>query len=68
MQIRCKSSNRFLANIDTKSFFEDIKKMTGINIEVPLKVKFACRHCRMIEVYDIYKDKYIHLASFKNKK
>lgn len=68
MQIRCKASNRFLANINTKEFFSDIQVLTGANIEVPIKLKFACRHCRMIEVYEVYKDKYIHIASYKNKK
>ena len=38
MEIRCKSSKRFLGKIDTESFFDNIRNMTGINVEVPLEI------------------------------
>ncbi len=68
MQIRCKSSKRFLGKLDTESFFDNIRKMTGINVEIPIKVELPCRKCGMIEVYDVYRNKYIHVGSYKNKK
>ncbi len=68
MQIRCKSSRRFLGKIDTETFFDNLKNISGINVEVPIKVELACRKCGMIEVFDVYRDKYIHIKSYKNKK
>lgn len=68
MIIRCKSSKRFLGKIDTESFFDNLKNVTGINIEVPLRVELICKKCGMIEVFDVYRNKYNHLSSYKNKK
>lgn len=68
MEIRCKSSKRFLGNIDTESFFDNIRNMTGINVEVPLKIELICKKCGMVEVYEVYRDKYRHIKSYKNKK
>lgn len=68
MEIRCKSSKRFLGKIDTKSFFDNIRNMTGINVEVPLNVELICKKCGMVEVYEVYRDKYRHIKSYKNKK
>lgn len=68
MVIRCKSSNRFLGKVDTEKFFNDLYNMTGIKIQVPIKVEFTCRKCGMNEIYEVYKDKYIHIKSYKNKK
>lgn len=68
MIIRCKSSKRFLGKVDTEIFFDNLKNITGINVEVPLKVELICRKCGMIEVFDVYRNKYNHLKSYKNKK
>lgn len=68
MIIRCKSSKRFLGKVDTETFFDNLKNITGINVEVPLKVELICRKCGMIEVFDVYRNKYNHLKSYKNKK
>lgn len=68
MIIRCKISKRFLGKVDTETFFDNLKNITGINVEVPLKVELICRKCGMIEVFDVYRNKYNHLKSYKNKK
>lgn len=68
MIIRCKSSKRFLGKIDTKTFFENLKKTTGINIEIPITIEIPCKRCGMIEVYEVYQNKCSHVRSYKNNK
>ena len=59
MRIKCKSSGKFLANIDVEGFYETIGKMLNTNIEIPLTAEFYCKGCKRAEIYDIYKTHYV---------
>lgn len=65
MDIKCKSSKRFLFKIDTNSFYDTIENLLKIKDDVPLVIEVPCKKCGMIEVYEIYRDKYIHKKSYK---
>lgn len=65
MEIKCKASKRFLMKIETEEFYKTISSLLNTNIEIPLTIEIPCRNCRMIEVYEIYKDHYIHKKSYK---
>lgn len=67
MIIKCKSSNRFLAEIDIEKYYEGLKKM-GVDVTIPLKATFACPKCKMIEEYDIYPTHYIKTNAYMNNK
>ena len=62
MRIKCKSSGKFLANIDVEGFYETIGKMLNTNIEIPLTAEFYCKGCKRAEAYDIYKTHYVKKA------
>lgn len=64
MIIRCKSSKRFLVNIDIENYYKEIKKM-GLNLQIPLRIEIPCPKCKMIEVYDLYPNNYIHTGSYR---
>ena len=64
MIIKCKGSNKFLANINIEKYYANLKKM-GIEVEMPLEIEFACRKCKCIEVYEIYPTHYTHIRSYK---
>ena len=63
MVIKCKSSRRFLFKIDTDSFYNTIDSL--LKTKVPLIVEVPCKKCGMVEVYEIYRDHYIHKKSYK---
>lgn len=65
MNIKCKSSKRFLFKIDTGSFYNTIDSLLKTKVEVPLTIEVPCKKCGMIEVYEIYRDHYIHKKSYK---
>lgn len=64
MIIKCKASGRFLADINIEDYYNNLKKM-GIDITTPIKLKFACPKCKMIEEYEVYPSRVIHTASYK---
>lgn len=64
MEIRCKVSKRFLAEINIEEYYESLKKV-GVDITLPIKLKFACPRCKMIEEYEIYPTHYTHIKSYK---
>ena len=65
MVIKCRSSRRFLFKIDTDSFYNTIDSLLKTKVEVPLIIEVPCKKCGMIEVYEIYRDHYIHKKSYK---
>lgn len=67
MEIRCKSSKRFLLNIDIEQYHSAIKK-SGLDITIPLQIEVPCPKCRMVEVYEIYPSAYKHIKSYKYEK
>ena len=64
MEIRCKSSKRFLMKIEIEAYLEAIRKL-GISLELPLKIEIPCRTCRVIEKYEIYETHYRFIGSYK---
>lgn len=64
MELRCKSTKRFLMKIDVESYIEAIRK-SGLSLEIPLLIEIPCRSCRTIEVYEVYKDHYRYIKSYK---
>ncbi len=64
MEIRCKSSKRFLMNINIEDYYNKIKKL-GLSMEAPLLIEFPCPKCKMIEVFEIYPTTYRHIKSYK---
>ena len=64
MELRSKSTKRFLMKIDIESYIEAIRK-SGLSLEIPLLIEIPCRSCRAIEVYEVYKDHYRYIKSYK---
>ena len=64
MEIRCRSSNRFLMNINIEEYHNSLKKMK-VDISLPLKIEIPCPKCRLIEVYEIYPNTYKHIKSYR---
>lgn len=64
MEIRCKSTKRFLCKIDIENYLKDLEKL-GIIVSIPLIIEIPCRACRTIEVYEIYKNRYKYIRSYK---
>ena len=50
MEIKCKSSGRFLFKIDTEKFYKTINDLLKTKVEVPITVEVPCKRCGMIEV------------------
>lgn len=67
MEIRCKSSKRFLMEINVEEYFEALKKM-GIEMKQPLKIIIPCAKCRMIEEFEVFPTTYKHIKSYKYNK
>lgn len=59
MRIKCKSSGKFLADVNVEKFYTSISKMLNTNIEIPLVMEFYCKGCKRTEIYDIYKNHYV---------
>lgn len=64
MEIRCKSSKRFLLNVNIEEYHKDLEKI-GVGISTPIKIEIPCSKCKMIEEYEIYPTHYIHKKSYK---
>lgn len=64
MIIKCKASGRFLAEINIEDYYDNLKRM-GVDIITPIKLKFACPKCKMIEEYEVYPKRYIHTTSYR---
>lgn len=64
MVIKCKASGRFLADINIEDYYKGLQKM-GVEIKVPIVLKFACPKCKMIEEYEVYPSKIVHTKSYK---
>ena len=68
MNIKCKSTNRFLLKIDTSSLYKQLKIISDLSVEIPIIVEVPCRACRMVEVYEVYKSHYRHIKSYKKER
>lgn len=67
MQIKCKKSKRFLAEINYDEIIELLEKY-GVVLERPLEITIPCRTCHESEVYNIYKDHYVFKENKVQKK
>lgn len=65
MEIKCNATKRFLLNVDTEQFYSTISSLLKTHIEIPITIEIPCRSCKMIEVYEVYKNHYIHKKSYK---
>ena len=65
MEIRCPRTKKFHFDINIEEYIRDIEKL-GIEVEIPIKVKIPCSKCKMIETYEIYKNR-IYIKSEENK-
>ena len=45
MDIKCKSSRRFLFKIDTDNFYNTIDSLLKTKVEVPLIIEVPCKKC-----------------------
>ena len=66
MIIKCKKSNRFLAEVNIEEYLEALEK-EGIVHEIPIKITIPCKSCKQIEVYNIYKNKYVFVDNLTKK-
>lgn len=66
MVIKCKKSNRFLAEVNIEEYLETLEK-EGIVQEIPIKITIPCKSCKQIEVYNIYKNKYVFVDNLTKK-
>lgn len=62
MEIKCRKSNRFLMDIDIESYLKQLEDI-GIVQEMPIKITIPCKSCKKIEVYYIYKNKYVFIEN-----
>lgn len=67
MEIKCKKSKRFLAEINYDEIIELLEKY-GVVLERPLEITIPCRTCHESEVYNIYKDHYVFKENKVQKK
>lgn len=66
MIIKCRKSNRFLAEVNIEEYLEALEK-EGIVQEIPIKITIPCKSCKQIEVYNIYKNKYVFIDNLTKK-
>lgn len=66
MVIKCKKSNRFLAEVNIEDYLEALEK-EGIVQEIPIKITIPCKSCKKIETYNIYKNKYMFVDNLTRK-
>ena len=58
MELKCKKSKRFLAEINYDEIIALLEQY-GVVLERPLQITIPCRTCHESEVYNIYKDHYV---------
>ena len=66
MIIKCKKSNRFLAEVNIEEYLEALEK-EGIVQEIPIKITKPSKSCKKIETYNIYKNKYVFVDNLTRK-
>ena len=45
MDIKCKSSKRFLFKIDTDNFYDTIENLLKTKVDIPLVIEVPCKKC-----------------------
>ena len=65
MEVRCPRTKRFHFNINIEEYIGDLEKL-GIEQQTPITITIPCAKCKMLETYEIYKNKTI-IKSKENK-
>lgn len=64
MEIRCHASKRFLMNISIEEYIKELEHL-GISQQTPLLIEVPCRTCKLVEVYEVYKNGTKYIKSYK---
>jgi phage FluMu protein Com len=62
MEIKCPRTKRFHFKINIEEYISDLEKL-GIEQQTPIIVTIPCSKCKMIETYEIYKDRVLIKSS-----
>lgn len=57
MEIRCPRTKKFHFNINIEEYINDLEVL-GIEQQTPLLIRVPCSKCKMIETFELYKDRY----------
>lgn len=58
MEVRCPRTKKFHFNINIEEYITDLEKL-DIEQQTPIRVRIPCSKCKMIEEFEIYKDRII---------
>lgn len=64
MIIRCHASKRFLMNINIEEYINELEHL-GISQQTPLIIEIPCKTCKLVEVYEVYKNGTKYIKSYK---
>ena len=56
MEIKCQITKKIHININIEEYISDLEKI-GVEQQTPVIVRIPCSKCKMIETYEIYKDR-----------
>lgn len=65
MEVKCPRTKRFHFSINIEEYISDLERL-GIEQQTPIRVTIPCSKCKMLEEYEIYKDR-ILMKSKPNK-
>lgn len=65
MEIKCPRTKRFHFSINIEEYINDLERL-GIEQQTPIIINIPCSKCKMIETYEIYKDR-VNCKSKENK-
>ena len=58
MEIRCPVTKKFHLEVNTEEYLGDLEKL-GIEQQTPLIIRIPCSKCKIIEQFEIYRDRTI---------
>jgi phage FluMu protein Com len=56
MEIKCPRTKKFHFKINIEEYITDLEKV-GIEQQTPIVVTIPCSKCKMLETYEIYKNR-----------
>lgn len=65
MEIRCPRTKKFHFKINIEEYLEDLERL-GVEQQTPIIVSIPCSKCKMIETFEIYKNRTL-IKSAENK-
>lgn len=66
MRIKCKSSGKFLATVNTEKFYDVLNKTLKVSVDIPLEIEFYCKGCKRTETYYVFKNHFIRKKEKNN--